>query len=180
MMKDERTELWDLYTSDRVRTGRTMRRCDECPAGLYHLVVHVCIFWQGKMLLQQRQPFKDGWPDLWDVTAGGSALAGDTSQAAAERELWEEMGVALSLDGRLPALTMTFPDGFDDYYIVQKDISLDALRLQPEEVQAAKWADKEEIFRMIDAGTFLPVHKSAIELLFWLSEHDSVLTEPAV
>ena len=174
---DERTELWDLYTVDRECTGQTIRRCDPCPAGRYHLVVHVCIFWQGRMLLQQRQSFKDGWPGLWDVTAGGSALAGETSRAAAERELWEEMGIAASLEGRLPALTMTFPDGFDDYYLLQRDVALADLRLQPEEVQDARWATQEEIFAMIDAGTFLPVHKSAIELLFWLSGHDSALTE---
>lgn len=59
--------------------------------GTYHLVVHVCVFNQkGEMLIQQRQPFKQGWPNLWDVTMGGSALAGETSQQAAMRELKEE------------------------------------------------------------------------------------------
>ena len=52
-------ELFDLYTEDRVRTGRTMVRGTKVPEGLYRLVVHVCIFdHEGRMLIQQRQPFK--------------------------------------------------------------------------------------------------------------------------
>ena len=52
-------ELFDLYTRDRVKTGRTMVRGDKVPEGLYRLVVHVCIFDpEGRMLIQQRQPFK--------------------------------------------------------------------------------------------------------------------------
>ena len=37
-------EILDLYTADREKTGRTMVRGEETPAGCYRLVVHVCIF----------------------------------------------------------------------------------------------------------------------------------------
>ena len=80
-------ELFDLYTKDREPTGKKMVRGDRVPEGLYRLVVHVCIFDQeGRMLIQQRQPFKEGWSDMWDVTVGGSAVTGDSSRTAAERE----------------------------------------------------------------------------------------------
>ena len=49
------------------------------------------------MLIQHRQPFKSGWSDLWDITVGGSAVSGDTSQTAAEREVLEEIGYKLDL-----------------------------------------------------------------------------------
>ena len=39
-----------------------------------------------------------------------------------------------------------------------------------EEVQAVRWAEKEEILAMIDAGTFIPYHKPLIELLFAMRE----------
>ncbi|MTL76475.1 NUDIX domain-containing protein, partial [Turicibacter sanguinis] len=99
-------EIWDLYTQDRIKTDKTMIRGQKIIPGLYRLVVHVCIFnSQGEMLIQQRQPFKSGWSNRWDVTVGGSAISGDTSQSAAEREVYEEIGYRLSLDGIRPALT---------------------------------------------------------------------------
>ena len=56
-------------------------------------------------------------------------------------------------------------------YVVEKDVDLSDLTLQYEEVQAAKWADKDEIFQMIDEGNFIPYHKSVIELLFFMRNH---------
>ena len=87
-------ELWDVYDKDRVKTGETMERGSAFADGAYHLVVHVCIFnSKGEMLIQQRQPFKEGWPNLWDLTVGGSAVAGESSGEAAKRELFEEIGI---------------------------------------------------------------------------------------
>ena len=57
-------ELWDLYDRDRHPTGEVLERGKPVPPGRYHLVVHVVIFnSKGEMLIQQRQPFKEGWPN---------------------------------------------------------------------------------------------------------------------
>lgn len=162
-------EIWDLYDKDRIKTGETMVRGSKFKENTYHLVVHVCIFnLEGKMLIQQRQPFKDGWPNMWDITVGGSAVSGDTSQLAAEREVYEEIRYKLSLDGIRPSLTINFDKGFDDIYLIQKDIDISKLKLQYEEVQSVKWASKEEILSMIDEEIFIPYHKSLIDLLFFM------------
>ena len=150
-------ELWDIYDIHRARTGRTAERGDIMGSGDYHMVVAACIFNErGRLLIQQRQPFKEGFPNLWDVTAAGSALQGETSQQAMERELREELGLALDLDGIRPNLTVNF----------DRDVDAAGLRLQPEEVQAVKWATLDEILTMIDAGTFIPYYKSLIQLFF--------------
>ena len=100
-------EIWDLYTKDRIKTEETMVRGEKITKGFYRLVVHVCIFnSRGEMLIQQRQPFKSSWSNMWDITVGGSAISGDTSQSAAERKVYEEIGFKLSLDGIRPALTI--------------------------------------------------------------------------
>lgn len=162
-------EIWDLYDKDRIKTGETMVRGSKFKENTYHLVVHVCIFnLEGKMLIQQRQPFKDGCPNMWDITVGGSAVSGDTSQLAAEREVYEEIGYKLSLDGIRPSLTINFDKGFDDIYLIQKDVDISKLKLQYEEVQSVKWASKEEILSMIDEEIFIPYHKSLIDLLFFM------------
>ena len=47
-----------------------------------------------------------------------------------------------------------------------KDIAVSELKLQAEEVQAAKWADRDEIYSLIDSGAFIPYYKSYIDMLF--------------
>ena len=165
-------ELFDLYTAERERTGQTMVRGEPVPEGCYRLVVHVCIFdHEGRMLIQQ--PFKQGWSNLWDISVGGSAVSGDSSRSAAERETREELGLSIDLSDVRPTLTIHWEYGFDDYYVVTRDVDLNALHLQYEEVQRVCWATKNEILRMIDNGQFIPYEKSLIELLFFRRNHRS-------
>lgn len=150
-------ELWDVYTKDRIKTGKTHRRGDKMKEGEYHLVIHVCIFnSKNELLVQQRQPFKKGWPNMWDVSVGGSAVAGDDSRQAAEREVLEELGLKLDLSGKRPSFTMNFSDGFDDYYIVKQDVDIEQLHLQKEEVKQVKWVNREEALHMQRAGIMVP------------------------
>lgn len=157
MEQEKKAELWDVYDKDRVKTGKIHRRGEKLPDGQFHLVVHVCIFnSQNQMLIQQRQPFKAGWNNMWDLTVGGSAVAGDSSSQAAEREVYEELGLKIDLSGVRPDFSVTFPGGFDDYYLIRKDVDLSELVLQETEVQRVKWADKEEVLKMQEEGIFIP------------------------
>ena len=165
-------ELFDLYTAGREKTGRTMVRGEPTPEGFYRLVVHVCIFSpEGKMLIQQRQPFKKGWSNLWDLSVGGSAVAGDSSCSAAERETFEELGLSIDLANVRPTLTLHWEHGFDDFYVLTMKPDLESLRLQEEEVQAVRWASLDEILQMINDGRFIPYEKSLVELLFFRKDH---------
>lgn len=165
-------EIFDLYDASRRPTGETMVRGTATPEGSYRLVVHICIFnSRGEMLIQQRQPFKKTWSNMWDITLGGAVTAGETSQQGAHRELLEELGLDEDFSYTAPTISTSFQNGFDDVYILHRDIALSALKLQPEEVQAAKWADKEEILALIDSGNFIPYSKAFIEYLFFRSAH---------
>ncbi|MBE5810378.1 MAG: NUDIX domain-containing protein [Clostridiales bacterium] len=164
-------ELWDLYDRDRIPTGETHLRGTPLPQGRYHTVVHVVIFNSaGQMLIQQRQPFKEGWPNLWDITVGGSAVAGDNSRTAAERETLEEIGLHIDLSREQPKLTIPFDAGFDDVYTLTMDVDLSALTLQESEVQAVKWASEDEILAMLADGQFIPYHRAFIQLIFALKD----------
>lgn len=160
-------ELWDVYDVNRAKTGATAVRGEGLPEGGYHIVVHICVFNdKGEMLIQQRQPFKKGFPDLWDVSAGGSALAGETSAQAAVRETREEIGLDIDLTGVRAKFSMSFDKGFDDWYVVTKNADVAALALQPEEVQAARWAGRGEILALIREGKFIPYYESFINMIF--------------
>lgn len=165
-------ELWDVYDFERNKTDKTMVRGEPFKTGDFHLAVHACIFnSKDEMLIQQRQPFKEGWPNMWDITVGGSAIKGDTSQTAVERELLEELGLKLDFQKIRPHITINFETGFDDVYLIQKDINIAKLTLQYEEVQRVKWASEDEIFSMMENGEFIPYYQSLIQLFFEIRNH---------
>lgn len=169
-------ELWDVYDKNRNLTGRTMVRGDAFQIGDYHLVVHVCIFnSKNEMLIQQRQAWKEGWPGMWDITVGGSAVKGETSQKAAERETAEEIGYKIDLSNERPFFTVNFEVGFDDYYLIEREIEVESLVLQYEEVQNVKWATKDEILQLISDGKFIDYY--FIEMLFEMRKQRGAIKE---
>ena len=89
-------ELWDLYDEQGNKTGETRKRsrAGDIPAGRYHIVCDVLIrHLDGSFLLTLRDPRKEMYPGCWEASAGGSALAGETPEEAARREMLEETGL---------------------------------------------------------------------------------------
>lgn len=159
-------ERWDAYNIDRRPTGRTFFRGENGGKGELRLVIHVCIFnSKGEMLIQQRQPWKS-WGDYWDISVGGCSIAGETSRDAAHRELLEEIGLEHNFTDVRPHFTINFDKGFDDIYLLNMDLDIDKLKLQPEEVKAVRWASEEEILALIDEGKFIPFFKTLISHMF--------------
>lgn len=171
---EDSTEYWDVYDMHRNKTGKKQIRGRQTAPGSYRMVIHTALFnSDGKMLIQQRQPFKQGFSGLWDITAGGSSLSGETSQQAAHRELMEEVGIDYDFSQIRPHYTINFSDGFDDVYVIQQDINdITKLNLQYEEVKAVKWADIDEIFALTDQGRFVPYTKGRIQLIFDIMQNN--------
>ena len=90
-------ELWDIYDSNKQRTGRTMKRNDWClKDGEYHLTVFGVIARPDhKYLITQRVMTKAWAPGWWEVS-GGAAMAGEDSIDAVKREILEETGLDVS------------------------------------------------------------------------------------
>lgn len=164
-------EEWDLYDKNRIPTGRTVSRREDVTPGSYRCVIHIAIInSDNKMLIQHRNALKKGWADHWDVSVGGHVMSGETSSQGAERELKEELGIEKDFRDIRPSFTVNFETGFDDFYILKMDIDPEELILQEEEVTSVKWAEEDEIFRMIDCGEFIPYHKSLISLIFAMKD----------
>ena len=89
-------ELFDLYTPERVLTGKSMVRGDRLPDGLWRLVVRIAVFGDdGRMLIQKRTDTKSFMPGKWDMSAAGSVVLGEDSRTAIIRETREEIGIDL-------------------------------------------------------------------------------------
>ena len=100
------------------------------------------------------------------MAAAGGVDAGETSRQAAEREFREELGVALDLTGVRPSCTVNFDGGFDDFFLVERDLDLASLNLQPEEVAQVRWATLEEAEAMAADGCFIPYPEGFLRFLF--------------
>ena len=159
-------EIFDLYTRDRIPTGKTMVRGNKPPKDTYRMVVHLAILNGNKMLIQRRSFESKSWTGMWDISCGGSALAGEKSFEAMQRETYEELGLNIEFSNIRPFSTTYFDEGFDDLYVIEKDVDLKDLVLQKEEVCDAKWATKEEIKDMIVSGEFVLYYLSEIDYIF--------------
>jgi 16S rRNA (adenine1518-N6/adenine1519-N6)-dimethyltransferase len=86
---------------------------------LVHRAVHVFVFnGHGELYLQKRSRTKDRHPLLWDSSAAGHVGAGEEYDAAARREVSEELGIDLPLKeiARLPASERTGQEFIRLYY----------------------------------------------------------------
>lgn len=171
-------EIWDVYDRYRNLTGKKILKTQRASlkAGEYETVVHVGIFnSDNELLIQKRQSFKETYPNLWDITAGGHVVSGETSEEAIERELFEELGYKYDFSLERPYFTINYKNGFDDIYVIKDDIEINNLKLQYEEVQNIVWATKEEVLQLIDENKFIPYNKGFIELLFHQNYNRGVL-----
>ena len=135
-------ELWDLYDEHGNKTGETWERsrAKEIPEGRFHIVCDVLVrHREGDFLLTLRDPGKDLYPGCWEASAGGSALAGETPEEAARRELWEETG--LTADS-LELIGVTWrPESRSALYAWLAVVSCgkDSVRLQAGETSGYQW-----------------------------------------
>lgn len=145
------TEYFDLYTADRRKLGRKIQRGAPIPHGEYHIVVQIMtVNSRGEILLTQRVPEKTSG-GRWECS-GGCAISGETSREAAVRELYEETGIRALPSEISLEWTMVTDSMLRDFYIVHKNVGLDRLVLQSEEVCAAKWVSFERLSEMAANG----------------------------
>src|SRR5882672_4590492 len=88
-------EWFDVVNERDEVVGRATRR-EVHARGLWHRAVHVLVFdAAGRVFLQKRSMTKDMSPGLWDSSCSGHLDAGEDYDAAAWRELQEEIGLQL-------------------------------------------------------------------------------------
>ena len=105
------SEPFELYAAEEYRVvGRATRgECHGNPA-LVHAVARVHVWDRaGRLLLQLRSASKDIQPNKWDTAVGGHLLPGEEAEAAARREMAEELGVAPDRLIRLHRFLMRTP-----------------------------------------------------------------------
>lgn len=146
-------ELWDAYNSNFEKIeGMTLVReeQDKIPSGIYHLVCEILVrHTDGTFLLMKRDPTKPLFPDMWEATAGGSALRGESAMEGALRELREETGIVTETLEQLDwSLGKTC---IHCRFLCVTDCAKDSIKLQKGETCDYRWVSAQELLAMPDS-----------------------------
>lgn len=144
-------EWFDVVNERDEVVGRATRR-EVHATGLWHRAVHVLVFdGSGRVLLQKRSMLKDLSPGLWDSSCSGHVDSGEDYDAAAVRELNEEIGVRITAaPARWFRLEPSAETGWEFVWVYglrhEGPITVD-----PAEIQYAEWVAPGEVTARIAA-----------------------------
>lgn len=132
-------------------------------SGKLHRAVSVFLFnKKGEMLLQQRAFSKYHSGGLWSNTCCGHPRPGESPLAAAERRLWEEMGIRTSLNKLLDFTYRAELDkGLIEHefdHVFQGEFE-GAFEPNPEEVAAWKWMSLQDLEKAL--------HNESAHFTYW-------------
>ena len=148
-------EIRDLYDANKNLTGKTFVKGEQVPDGYYYLIVAVILEnSNGEFLIQKRVPRKGG---KWALTAG-HPKSGENSFEGLCSEVFEELGIDISKDKLELIETWINNDQIFDIYYLKKDINLEDIIIQEEEVNGVRYASYDEIIEMNSNGEFHENH----------------------
>lgn len=160
-------EKWDILNAEGVPTGKTaLRGLCNLKSGEYHLVVHIWIVSsRGEFLIQRRSDNKKLMPGEWAAT-GGAAISGEDSYTAANRELYEELGIPSNKQTLKKLARIKRRNSLLDVWFINTNIKSSKLRLQKDEVSDAKWVSRDELVEMIKNGKYHNYGKDYFDIIF--------------
>ncbi|MGL1934973.1 MAG: NUDIX domain-containing protein [Fibrobacterales bacterium] len=169
-----------IYTESGKPTDQFKSRRDAHIGGDWHATVHVWIVnTKGELLFQKRSADAEIYPGLWDLSAAGHVVDSDTLTVSAVREVSEEIGLeitesdltflfAVQTSLRTPVL---FEQVFQYVYLVEKEVVLESLSLQVEEVTEVTWRHYSILERLMnDSLDFVPRREEYQKLFDYLDK----------
>ena len=156
-------ELFDVV-DNRDQVVRQAPRREVHAQGWRHRAVHVLVFNRaGEVFLQKRSMSKDMSPGLWDSSCSGHLDAGEDYDAAAWRELQEEIGLLVEPVGgnrgvgaprlqlkRWVRVAACEETGQEFVWVYQLEAE-GPFTLCPDEIERGEWIAPDELNRRIAA-----------------------------
>lgn len=157
--QDERFDVVDEH--DNVIGITTRGEAHRNPT-LVHRSISILVFRQGKLLLQKRSLTKDTYPGYWTCSVAGHVDSGETYEAAAVRELREELG----LQARSPLETITTQ-------VIRYPHETERMRFFAYHTNNAPTPNETEIMqlRLVDPAVPLPADMQPTPCLLWILEY---------
>jgi isopentenyl-diphosphate delta-isomerase type 1 len=147
-------EEWFDVVNERDEVIHRATRREVHATGLWHRAVHVIVFDAvGRVFLQKRSMLKDLSPGLWDSSCSGHLEAGEDYDAAARRELREEIGIPFDDTAGLMRwfrIEACEPTGWE--FVWAYRLRYDGpIEIDPLEIQYGVWVAPAEVSARITA-----------------------------
>lgn len=154
-------EWFDVVNERDEVVGRE-RRAVVHARGLWHRAVHVLVFNPaGEVFLQKRSMTKDMSPGLWDSSCSGHLDAGEAYDAAAQRELGEELGVRLPWSPERWLRIEACEETGWEFCWVYRLAHAGPFSLHPEEIECGAWYAPAKVTALVAAkpGDYCPAFR---------------------
>lgn len=149
-------EYWDVYDKKGKWKRRVIKKGERLKNDEYHIIVEGWILRDdGNFIIQRRALDKKSFSGMWYCSAGGSVISRETPKEGMVREFKEELGIDISEDELSLKRIITERNTIFYIYLVRKNISLDEITLQEEEVMDIDLADPSKIKKMVEDKTFI-------------------------
>lgn len=149
-------EYWDVYDKKGKWKRRVIKKGERLKNDEYHIIVEGWILRDdGNFIIQRRALDKKSFAGMWYCSAGGSVISRETPKEGMVREFKEELGIDISEDELSLKRIITERNTIFYIYLVRKNISLDEIILQEEEVMDIDLADPSKIKKMVEDKTFI-------------------------
>ena len=149
-------EYWDVYDKKGKWKRRVIKKGERLKNDEYHIIVEGWILRDdGNFIIQRRALDKKSFAGMWYCSAGGSVISRETPKEGMVREFKEELGIDISEDELSLKRIITEKNTIFYIYLVRKNISLDEITLQEEEVMDVDLADPSKIKKMVEDKTFI-------------------------
>ena len=149
-------EYWDVYDKKGKWKRRAIRKGERLKNDEYHIIVEGWILRDyGNFIIQRRALDKKSFAGMWYCSAGGSVISRETPKEGMVREFKEELGVDISEEELHLKRIITEKNTIFYIFLVRKNISLDEIKLQEEEVMDVDLADPNKIRKMVEDKTFI-------------------------
>ena len=149
-------EYWDVYDKKGKWKRRAIRKGERLKNNEYHIIVEGWILREdGNFIIQRRSLNKKSFAGMWYCSAGGSVISRETPKEGMVREFKEELGIDIKEDELHLKRIITEKNTIFYIFLVRKNISLDEVTLQEEEVMDVDLADPSKIRKMIEDKTFI-------------------------
>ena len=146
-------EYLDLYDENENLIGEKILKSKDMKPEIGKYIKIVIVFIkndENKFLIQKTSKQKGS---VW-ATTGGLVSSGYTSDDTVIKEIEEELGLIINFNELKHICTEKREFSFQDVYYLEKNINIEDIKLQEEEVEFVKWLSVDEIKELINNNEF--------------------------
>lgn len=151
-------EMLDIFDVEGNFLGvKTRSFCHSENPGVYHKPVWIWITnSKGEILVQKRASTKKKSPGKWDMPSAGHVDAGESCLQGCVRETKEELGVNVDEKDFVFLKEFVNQRGWElvQVYLLKKDINVETVSLQAEEVECVKWLSYDQFVELFYSSEF--------------------------